>query len=597
MHGSGLQIAIVFLLAAVIAIPVFRRFGLGAVLGYLFAGVLLGPQVIAAVHDAAPVLAASEIGVVMMLFVIGLEVSPSRLKVMRRPVFTVGGMQMFACSLALVLLARVGGLSWPAALIVGIALALSSTAAGLQLLAERRALHSGHGRVAFAVLLFQDLVAIPLLAAVPLLSGGDAGFDLRAVAQAVGAVALVLVGGRLLLRPAFRWVARSGMPEVFTGAALLVVLGSAWIMIQAGLSPGLGAFLAGVLLAESEFRHELEAQIEPFKGLLLGLFFMAVGMSIDLARVAEMPLTVLAIVGGMMAMKFALIAAIGHRPGGLPRDEALRLAAVLALGGEFAFVIFAEAGRSGLLTPILRDVLVASVGLSMALTPLLLWVLDRLLARQPQPQRAFDVPPDDRPQVLIAGFGRFGQVVARLLAARRVPFIAIEPSADQVDFVRRFGNPVYYGNPSHSELLRSAHADTVRVFVVALEDPTASVATARTIRGLYPNARVYASARDRRHAWELMELGVTAIREAFHSSLQTGERVLVDLGVDPAVAQEQARQFAEHDERLLRAQYAVRDDEHALINQSKAARRELEELFAADQGQGVLGRMTGKSED
>lgn len=597
MHGSGLQIAIVFLLAAVLAIPVFRRFGLGAVLGYLFAGVLLGPQVFAAVNDAAPVLAASEIGVVMMLFVIGLEVSPSRLKVMRRPVFTVGGVQMLACGLALVLLARAFGLSWPAALIVGIALALSSTAAGLQLLAERRALHSGHGRVAFAVLLFQDLVAIPLLAAVPLLSGGDAGFDLRAVAQAVGAVALVLVGGRLLLRPTFRWVARSGMPEVFTGAALLVVLGSAWIMTQAGLSPGLGAFLAGVLLAESEFRHELEAQIEPFKGLLLGLFFMAVGMSIDLARVATMPLTVLSIVAGMMVVKFVLIAAVGHRPGGLPRDEALRLAAVLALGGEFAFVIFAEAGRSGLLTPIFRDVLVASVGLSMALTPLLLWLLDRLLARQPRQERAFDVPPDDSPQVLIAGFGRFGQVVARLLAARRVPFIAIEPSADQVDFVRRFGNPVYYGNPSHSELLRSAHAQSVRVFVIALEDPEASVATARTIRGQYPNATVYASARDRRHAWELMELGVTAIREAFHSSLRTGERVLVDLGVDPAVAQAQASQFAEHDERLLRAQYAVRDDEHALINQSKAARRELEELFAADQGQGVLGRMTGKSED
>lgn len=597
MHGSGLDIAIVFLLAAVLAIPVFRRFGLGAVLGYLFAGVLLGPQALGAVQDAAPVLAASEIGVVMMLFVIGLEVSPSRLKVMRRPVFTVGGAQMLACGLALVLLARAVGLPWATALIVGIALALSSTAAGLQLLAERRALHSQHGRVAFGVLLFQDLVAIPLLAAVPLLSGGDAGFDLRAVGLAFGAVALVLVGGRLLLRPAFRWVARAEMPEVFTGAALLVVLGSAWIMMQAGLSPGLGAFLAGVLLAESEFRHELGAQIEPFKGLLLGLFFMAVGMSIDLARVAAMPLVVLGVVGGLMAVKFALIAVIGRRPGGLPRDEALRLAAVLALGGEFAFVVFAEAGRTGLLSPVYRDVLVASVGLSMALTPLLLWVLDRVLAAQPRPQRAFDVPPDDHPQVLIAGFGRFGQVVARLLAARRVPFIAIEPSADQVDFVRRFGNPVYYGNPSHSELLRSAHAESVRVFVVALEDPEASVATVRTIRSLYPGASVYASARDRRHAWELMELGVTSVREAFHSSLHTGERVLVDLGVHPAVARAQASQFAEHDERLLRAQYAVRDDEHALIHQSDAARRELEELFAADQGQGVLGKMTERSGD
>jgi len=594
MHGSGLTIAIVFLLAAVLAVPVFRRFGLGAVLGYLAAGVLLGPQALAVVRDAEPVLAASEIGVVMLLFVIGLEVSPSRLRVMRRPVFAVGGAQMAACSVALVLAARLLGLSWPAAVVVGCALALSSTAVGLQLLAERRALHSGHGRLAFAVLLFQDLMAIPLLAAVPLLGGDGDGFDPMAVAIAVGAVAVVLVGGRLLLRPAFRWVARAGMPEVFTGAALLVVLGAAWIMLHAGLSPGLGAFLAGVLLADSEFRHELEAQIEPFTGLLLGLFFMAVGMSIDLARVAAMPGTVAGVVIGLMALKFALIALVGKRPGGLANDESVRLAAVLALGGEFAFVVFAEATRVGLLDAVQRDVLVAAVGLSMALTPLLLWGVDRLLRRHAaqRPARGFDPLPDDTPQVLIAGFGRFGQVVARLLAARRIAFIAIEPSADQVDFVRRFGNPVYYGDPSHAELLRSAHAGSARVFVVALEDAEASVATVRTIRRLYPDATVFASARDRRHAWALMELGVTAIREALHSSLVTGEQVLVALGTDPAGAREQARQFAEHDERLLRAQYAVRDDEHALIDTTRAARRELEELFNADQGAGVLGRMT-----
>ncbi|CAA9321299.1 MAG: Inner membrane protein, KefB/KefC family [uncultured Lysobacter sp.] len=594
MHGSGLDIALVFLLAAVVAAPLFRRFGLGAVLGYLAAGALLGPQAFAVVRDAEPVLAASEIGVVMMLFVLGLELSPSRLKVMRRPVFGVGGAQMAACALALGLIAGAAGLEWKAAAVVGIALALSSTAVGLQLLSEHRAVHSEHGRLAFAVLLFQDLVAIPLLAAIPLLGHGAGGFNPLAVAKAIGAVALVVLGGRLLLRHGFRWVARTGMPEVFTGAALLTVLGAAWIMQHAGLSPGLGAFLAGVLLADSEFRHELESQIEPFKGLLLGLFFMAVGMSLDLARIAASPLSTAALVVGLMTVKGALIFAVGRRPGGLSSINALRLAGVLALGGEFAFVVFTESARVGLIDPVLRDRLVAAVGLSMAVTPLLISLLARVLpARAAGTARAFDAVPEGHPQVLIAGFGRFGQVVARLLAAQRLAFIAIEPSADQVDFVRRFGNPVYYGDPSRSDLLRSAGAQQARVFVIALEDPDASLRTARTIRQQYPDAVVYASARDRRHAWELMDLRVHAVREAFHSSLHTGERVLVDLGMDPTTVAEHARRFREHDERLLAAQYQIRDDEDALLQSAHDARRELEQLFDADQGAGVLGGIVG----
>lgn len=590
MHGSTLEIALVFLLAAVVAAPLFRRFGLGAVLGYLAAGALLGPQALAVVRDAEPVLATSEVGVVMMLFVLGLELSPSRLKVMRRPLFGVGGAQMAACTLVLALIAHASGLDWRAAIVVGIALALSSTAVSLQLLSEHRAVHSEHGRLAFAVLLFQDLVAIPLLALVPLLAReGGGGVDATTVAKAVGALAVVAIGGRLLLPPVFRLVARAGMPEVFTGATLLTVLGAAWVMQVAGLSPGLGAFLAGVLLADSEFRHELEAQIEPFKGLLLGLFFMAVGMSIDLVRVASEPLAMATLVLGLMAIKALVIFAVGRRPGGLGTADALRLAAVLALGGEFAFVVFAEAGRVGLIDAALRDRLVAAVGLSMAITPLVLAVVSRVLDARPAPVREFDTIPDGHPQVLIAGFGRFGQVVARLLAAKRLPFIAIEPSADQVDFVRRFGNPVYYGDPSRFDLLRSAGAENVRVFVIALEDPEASVRTARTIRHHYPDATVYASARDRRHAWELMDLGVHAVRETFFSSLHMGERVLVDLGLSPATAAAHAHSFREHDERLLAAQYQLRDDEDALVQSTRDARRELEDLFTADQGAGVLG--------
>ena len=594
MHGGGLELALVFLLAAVAAAPLFRRLGLGAVLGYLVAGVLLGPQALGVVANAAPVLGASEIGVVMLLFVLGLELSPSRLMVMRRPVFGAGSAQMAMCGLALALVARLAGLPWTAAIVVGLALALSSTAVGLQLLAERHAVHSQHGRLAFAILLFQDLVAIPLLAVVPLLghhSDADA-IDLRAIGEAVGALLSVIGGGRLLLRPAFRLVAKSGMPEVFTGAALLTVLGAAWLMQQAGLSPGLGAFLAGVLLADSEFRHELEAQIDPFKGLLLGLFFMAVGMSIDIARVAAEPLRIAAMVAGLLAVKFVLITLTGLRPGRLGWRDALQLAGVLAFGGEFGFVVFSEAARAGLIDAATRDRLVATIGLSMALAPLLLLFVGRLLRHAPKaPPRAFDPIPDNGPKVLIAGFGRFGQIVARLLGAQKLPFIAIEPSADQVDFVRRFGNPVYYGDPSRSELLRSAGAESAQVFVIALEDPEASVRTARAVRQLYPDAIVYASARDRRHAWELMDLGAKAIRETFHSSLYTGERVLVDLGLDPETVHAQVKGFREHDERLLRAQYDVRDDEAALIQTSRDARRELEELFNADAGEGVLGGM------
>ena len=596
MHGGGLELALVFLLAAVIAVPVFRRFGLGAVLGYLAAGVVLGPYGIRVIRDAEPVLAASEIGVVMMLFVIGLELSPSRLKIMRKPVFGAGGAQMLASGLILGLLATFAGFGWKAAVVVGLGLALSSTAVGLQLLSERKALTSEHGRLAFAILLFQDLCAIPLLAAIPLLGqaaaveAGGLGWD--AVLKAVAAIVALVFGGRVLLRHVFRVVARSLMPEVFTGAALLTVLGSAWLMQVAGLSAGLGAFLAGVLLADSEFRHELEAQIEPFKGLLLGLFFMAVGMSIDLKRVMAEPLLIEAIVLALLVVKFAILLAVGVRPGGLSRREALQLAAVLAVGGEFAFVVFSEAVKAGLLDDVMRDRLVAAVGVSMALTPLLMIAIARFLRGHPvaRPARDYDPMPDDgHPQVLIAGFGRFGQIVARLLVAQKVPFIAIEHSADQVDFMRRFGNPLFYGDPAKPELLRSAGAAHVRVFVIAIDDPEASLRTVRVIRRLYPQARVIARARDRRHAWDLMDLGAQAQREMLLSSLKVGEDVLVALGVPPAVARDHGRKFLAHDERLLNAQYLVHDDDEALLQASSAARRELEQLFDADQGTGVLG--------
>ena len=590
MHGGGLELALVFLLAAVIAVPLFKRFGLGAVLGYLVAGVALGPNGFGVVRDAERVLTASEIGVVMLLFVIGLELSLPRLKVMRQPVFVVGGLQVLLCGLALGALSMATGLGPKTALIVGFGLALSSTAVGLQLLAERKALTSDHGRLAFAILLFQDLAAIPLLAVIPLLgtvvsAQGDTPAWL-AIAKGLGAMALLVLGGRVLLRHLFRVIARTGMPEVFTATALLVVLGSAWLMQAAGLSAGLGAFLAGVLLADSEFRHELESQVQPFEGLLLGLFFMAVGMSIDLRQVAADPATIALGVAALMAVKFAVLLAIGLRPGGLDRRESLLLASVLALGGEFAFVVFGEADRAGLLEAAVRDRLVAMVGISMALTPLLLIAMLRMVGRAgaKRPRRPYDEIADHHPQVLIAGFGRFGQIVARLLLAQRVRFVAIEHDAEQVDFLRRFGNELYYGDPARPDLLRAAGAANVKAFVIAVDQVDSSLRTVRVIRRHYPEAKVFARARDRRHAWQLMDLGATVVRETFLSSLELGRDVLVALGVPPGEADDHARRFREHDERLLASQYLVHDDEDALRQTAADARAELEQLFEADRG-------------
>lgn len=588
MHGSGLELMLVFLLAAVIAVPVFKRFGLGAVLAYLVAGVVLGPDGLALVRDADRILNAAEIGVVMMLFVIGLELSPSRLRVMRKPVFGAGGLQVVSSALVLGGVALLFEHHWKTALVIGLGLALSSTAVSLQLLSERKELTSEHGRLGFAILLFQDLVAIPLLAAIPLLGGAkNETLTWTMVFHAIGAITIVILGGRLVLRHLFRIVARTRMPEVFTATALLVVLGIAWFMQLAGLSAGLGAFLAGVLLSDSEFRHELESQIDPFKGLLLGLFFIAVGMDLDLDAVAQQPELIAAGVLILLTVKFALLFGVGRWPGRLDPRGALMLAGTLWLGGEFAFVVFSEANRVRLIDVELRNQLSAIVGLSMALTPLLLLGLHRLLAEvKPRPSttpRTFDEIPDEQPQVLIAGMGRFGQIVARLLTAQRIPFVALEHSPETVDTLRRFGNiRLYYGDPTRPDLLRAAGAQHVKVFVIAMDDPDTNIKATRLIRRMYPEARVLARARNRQHAWRLMDLSAEAYRETLGSSLEMAEQVLVELGLPPETAAEHARRFRQHDEKLLRAQYLVYDDDGAVIQTARDAVSDLEKLFEAD---------------
>ena len=604
MHNGSLEIILVFLLAAVIAVPLFRKLGLGAVIGYLAAGVVLGPQGLKLVNDPASILAESELGVVMLLFIIGLELSPARLWVMRKRVFGIGGLQVVLTAAALGGLLIAYGLGskavapgvlppaklahpWTSAVVVGIGLALSSTAVGLQLLAERKELTTDYGRLAFAILLFQDLAAIPLLVAIPLLAEVKSAHALplwQSVAQALGAIAGVVIFGRLLLRQIFRVVARTQMPEVFTASALLVVAGTAWLLQLAGLSMGLGAFLAGVLLADSEFRHELEAQIEPFKGLLLGLFFMAVGMSLDLHLVAREPLVIAAGVIILLAVKGVLLYGLG-RLGKLRNRSALMLAAAAALGGEFAFVVFGEALKAGLIDAALRDRLVVIVGLSMAATPLLVIAASNWLSAHPdaKSKRPFDTIDNENPRVIIAGFGRVGQIVGRVLLAQKISFTALENSAEQVDFMRRFGNQIYFGDPARAELLRAAHAERAEVFVVATDDPDANVRTARLVKRLFPHLKVYARARNRQHAFKLMDLSVDkVVRETLDGSLELTRNVLEGLGFSPEVAAERVNRFRMHDEKVLAEQHLVYDDEAALLQSAEASRRDLQQLFEAD---------------
>ncbi len=578
------QIA-VFLAAAVIAVPLFRRFKLSAVLGYLAAGAVIGPWGLRVVTDVEGILHFSELGVVMLLFAIGLELQPSRLWVLRNAVFGAGFAQVAVTTAALAGVARLFGQPWPAALVIGFALSLSSTALILQVLAERNELSTRHGRAAFAVLLFQDLAVIPALIALPLLAGmAGTALQPRTIALQIGVLVLVAGLGRYALRPVLRVIANTRVQEAFTAAGLLVVLGTALLFQSVGLSMALGAFLAGVLLADSEYRHELEADLEPFKGLLLGLFFIAVGMTANLGEFAKAPLELLALTAGFLALKAAAVW-VAARLSRYGHGTAWRLGASLAAGGEFAFVLLAIAARDRVIDAEVADRLVIVVTLSMIAAPLVIALADaveRRLRRRPAPA-AYDRIVGEEPRVLIAGFGRFGQIVGRVLRARHIRFTALEISQAQVDFLRRFGNKLYYGDASRLEMLRAAGASSAEVLVLAIDDVEASVRAVQIVRRHFPHLRVLARARNRQHAFQLMDAGVERIwRETFGSSLELAQQALVELGTDAETAAAQVRTFRQHDEATLQAQAAVKDDEAKLIATTQASARQLESLFEAD---------------
>ena len=585
-----LQQALVYLAAAVIAVPIFNRLKLGSVLGYLVAGAVIGPAGMGLIDDVESVLHFSEFGVVLLLFIIGLELQPSRLWALRRRVFGLGGLQLglsapllgLACCLFL-------GLPWSTALLVGAGLSLSSTAFALQLLGEKNKLGTPYGQSTFGILLFQDLAVIPLLAVLPFLgtTGSTASGPLWLGALRVVGTLAAVVAGKYVLRPALRLVAKQRSQELFTAAALLVVVGTALGVSAVGLSMALGAFLAGVLLADSEYRHELEADIEPFKGLLLGLFFIAVGMSINLHLVASRPQLVFGAVAGLVLIKAAVLVGIG----GFSlrnRQQALFLGIIISQGGEFAFVLFRLSVGLGVLTQETADLLVAVVGVSMATTPILFALWESACKGAPKPKGEYDVSPTEQAEVIIAGFGRVGQVVGRVLSARGIGFTALDSDSEHIEFVRKFGASVYYGDASRIDLLTAAGAAKARLFVLAIDDPAASLHCAQSVLSHFPHLVMVARARNRQHAYRLMNMGIKyVVRETFAGSIDMTSRVLEEFGMPFSEIGRIIERFREHDAAMMERMHRHVDDNAKMQELALKHRGELQSLFEQDAVQDV----------
>jgi monovalent cation:proton antiporter-2 (CPA2) family protein len=581
-----LEQVVIFLLTAVLIVPIFQRLKLGAVLGYLAAGMIIGPWGLGVIGDVESTLKFSEFGVVLLLFLIGLELEPRRLWTLRNSVFGLGGAQVAATGLVIGGLALTAGFSWQAALIIGLGSAMSSTALVLTSLAERGQLLTRYGRDSFAILLFQDLAVIPLLALLPLLSAlpANGANQWLGAAKGIAVIAVFIAGSRLVIRPALKFIALNRSREVFTAAALLLVIGTALIMEHIGLSMSLGAFLAGVLLADSEFRHELEADIEPFKGLLLGLFFMAVGMNANLTLVWETPLILFGLALAMMLIKFAVMYAIS-RAIGTPNSSAQRLAVALAQGGEFAFVLFAAATGLGVFDLATSQLLIMAVTVSLLLAPLLIVAHERLITRWLDHTSVpeYDVIDGPGNPVIIAGFGRVGQIVSRVLRMCGIPFTALEVNYQQVDFVRRFGSKIYFGDATRLDLLMSAKTGEARLFVLAIDDVEASLKTAALVRQHFPGLPILARARNRAHHFQLRDLGIEMIyRETFLTSIAVAHQALLKLGFNAAAAERAVTLFRRHDEQLIEEQHAVHHDEAQLIQNAQLATEQLKSLFEAD---------------
>jgi monovalent cation:proton antiporter-2 (CPA2) family protein len=581
-HGF-LHQALVYLAAGVIAVPLFKRLGLGSVLGFLGAGMAIGPWGFALVSESQAILQFAEFGVVMLLFLVGLELNPQRLWQMRRPILGMGAVQVVATVAAVTAVGWALGAPPIVALVAGMGFAMSSTAIALAMLQEKHLLGTPGGQASFSVLLFQDLAVIPLMLLLGLLAPEQSrgSLDWMAVARAVAMIALLIAAGRFALRPLLRVIAGTGQREIFVAFSLLLVLGVAALMERVGLSMALGAFLAGVMLAESEYRHELELDIEPFKGLLLGLFFIAVGMSVDLGLFVRSPLLVLGLAAGVVALKILVLYPIAKTFGYCGRADATLFALGLSQVGEFAFVLFGAAGQ--LLARPTLDVLNAAVAASMLSTPLLMICYERVLAprftrSEPRPADAID----EQNPVIIAGFGRFGQVVTRVLRTMHLNATVIDHDPTQIERVRRFGWKAYYGDATRLDLLRAAGAARAQLLVVAIDDPEAAMRAVRLALQHFPLLKILARARSRTDAYEYVELGVPSVRETFGAALDAAEQALALLGRSAEDARRAAEEFRRYDEAALVRSAPYRQDVNQLIALSLKERENLEQLLASE---------------
>ncbi|MEZ8126549.1 glutathione-regulated potassium-efflux system protein KefB [Vibrio splendidus] len=581
LTNDFLQSSVIFLAAAVVAVPIAQRAGLGSVLGYLLAGVAIGPWGLGLISDVEAILHFSEFGVVLLLFLIGLELNPKKLWQMRAPILGLGGAQVLITTLIITAIACLFGLTWQTSLVIGMGLALSSTAIALRVIEERELGGKEAGQSGFAVLLFQDIAVIPMLAMLPLLAGNTGGSWVDMLWMLGGVIGL-LVGGHFLLRPLFRYVVMSGVRELFTVAALLLVIGIAVIMQQIGLSMALGTFLAGVLLAESEYRHELEIAIDPFKGLLLGLFFISVGMAVNLGLLAESPFAILIAVSSLVVLKGLVLYALA-RIFGTQTKARSRMAMILSQGGEFAFVIFTAASAQGILSGDQVSFLLVVVSLSMVTTPLMLKLQDRFFARQlnqiSESAMSSDVV-DRSPRVIIAGFGRFGQIIGRLMYANKIRITVLESDASQIHILRKFGYKVFYGDSTHLELLRAAGADKAEAIVLCTDSPDEIMKTVDLCKQHFPQLKILARARSRVEAYQLLNHGVSNYsRETFLGALDLGRQTLTELGMHPYKAKRAEAHFRKLDNGMLKELLPQHSEDAELAQRAKEARKELEEIF------------------
>ena len=585
MHNLLLELTI-FTAASVIFVPLFKYFNLGPILAYLFAGIVIGPHLLGLISDPETILHFSELGVVFLLFIIGLELAPARLWRLRNHIFGLGALQVVLTGLTIMYVARLFGFSLSEGYVIGFALSLSSTAFAIQILKDSRQLQTTHGQGSFSILMFQDLAVVPLMASLKLFSdvSAGAGFSWLAIVKGGATLILLITIGPIVVRWGMRFIADTRLHEIFIATALLIVIGSGLLMEYIGLSLGMGAFIAGVLLAESDYRHELETNLEPFKGLLLGLFFIAVGMSLNLNVVLEKPHIILMLTIGLITIKSSFIYILA-RVFKFPHESSRNMSVTLPQGGEFGFVIFSLALTMGILKSETVSMLNVSIILSMALTPLLFSINQKVLRSFNEiSERPYDkVEPEDA-EVIVAGYGRFGQIVSRFLDSQGVKFTILEHSAAQVDAARKFGRKIYYGDASRLEILKSAGTESAKYFLLAIDDVEKSVETAKVVRDNFPNIKIIARARNRQHVMDLMKLGVEEIhRETLLTSLEVAKVIMLFRGAKRESINKKLAKFVKRDQEILSKQFELRESEKELMNFTIQANKELETILRLDE--------------